>query len=86
MPRLSQKWKSDKNRSRSYKLRADRLEIQNTATRSELIESAQIKEDLTKFCDAIGSRIAASKLDAGLKDEINEDLADYLERLRLPAG
>jgi hypothetical protein len=85
MPRVTQAWKSDPDRSRYYRLRADRLELQNGLARSQYIERDQLKALLGKFCAGIGSRIAASDLDPALKAEISEDLATYLERIRLSA-
>jgi hypothetical protein len=84
MPRVTQAWKSDPDRSRYYKARADKIEMTNGLARAEYIETDRIRKDLTKICDAIAQKIRASDLDPQLKVEICEDLSAYLGRLHLP--
>jgi hypothetical protein len=81
MPRLSQTWKTDPERCRYYRLRADRIEQENAERRENLISTKQIQSDLRAFAAAIQRKIVASALERNLKLEICDDLADLPHQL-----
>jgi hypothetical protein len=83
MPRVTQAWKSNPDRSRYYRLRADKLEMENDRARRQYVEAKTIKKDLASFCGAIETKIRASNLNPAIKTELSEDLADCLSRLSL---
>jgi hypothetical protein len=53
MPRVTQAWKSDPDRSRYYRLRADKLEMTNALARQDYVEAKQNQERFGEFlrCD-----------------------------------
>jgi hypothetical protein len=77
------KWKSDRDRSRYYKLRSDALELKNALAREQYVHRDRIKDDLIKFCAAINARVQSSQLDASLKGEIADDITSYLSRVHI---
>jgi hypothetical protein len=81
-----QAWKSNPDRSCYYRLRADKLEMENDRAREEYVQVKTIKKDLANFCGAIQARIDASDLDPAIKTELREDVADWLSRLSLPGS
>jgi hypothetical protein len=83
MPRVTQAWKNNPQRNRYYKLRADKLEMENRLAREGDVEAKTIKKDLASFCGAIRARIDASELEPNLKSELSEDITDWLTKVPL---
>jgi hypothetical protein len=70
MPRVNSIWKTDPDRCRYYRLRADKIEMENALARQDYVEAKQVKTDLTNFCGAILARIEASDLSPATKTEL----------------
>jgi hypothetical protein len=81
MPRIGEKWKSDPDRCRYYRLRADKLEHQNAKILENLIPAKEIQSCLQAFAAAIEGKIRASSLDQTLQAELFDELADLPHRL-----
>jgi hypothetical protein len=80
MPRVTQAWKSNPERSRYYRLRADRLEQQNAEARAQYVQAGTIGKDLAAFCNALQARIDRSALATATKSELAEDISDFVSK------
>jgi|GraSoi_2013_60cm_1033757.scaffolds.fasta_scaffold03186_4 hypothetical protein len=81
MPRISQKWKSDSDRCRYYKLRAEKIEMELAEKAKHLIPVKTTDRNLRAFCAAIAGKIRSSPLEASSQTELFDDLADLPHRL-----
>jgi phage terminase large subunit GpA-like protein len=66
---------------RELKARCKNVELKNDALLAELVNTAEIKEDLAKAFDHIGNVFAGSALDARDKRDLRENLSGWLERI-----
>ena len=81
MPRVTQAWKSDPDRSRYYRLRSEKLERENAEFRESLIPARDVERSLQAFVAAIEEKIRHSELEPDLQRELSEDLSDFLRRV-----
>jgi phage terminase large subunit GpA-like protein len=66
---------------RELKARCTNIELKNAALLAELVNTAEIKEDLSKALDHIGSVFADSELESRDKRDLRENLSGWRERI-----